>query len=293
MPDDLDASLRRELWASGVGWAPTHAVENTRVELELRVRRRRRVQALVGATALASVTFLVALAHGWPPGAASGHLTADPPALRPGPGHGAIPGPGSPRTAPPTDGAGGSARSPAGATGAGHTGGGDQATARSAPPPALPAGTTTTTTTTTTTPATVTGPPTTLTPGSTTVTVSPTTIVPPSTTTTTTTATPGTSTTVPAGVYIFTNADSGTSARVPDGAAIQLQLTACAGTTWSAVHTSAPGVVMPVSTAPNPAAGSLSAKLAAVQQGTATLQVRAHLTCPLPSAVFLITIDVT
>ena len=290
MPDEIDANLRRHLWGSAAEWTPTGAIESTRVELHLRVRRRRRAQALMAATALASVTFLVALDHVWTSGAASGHLTADPPPIsRPGGGHGGMPGTGSNLTTMPASAPGGrSARSPAGAGQAGRGGGAHPTSAPSAPGwPAVA-----TTTTTTTTVGTVAGPPSSVPPTSSTTpaTVPTTTTLPASTTTTT--LTPGTSTTLPT-EYVFTNSDSGTLAQVPHGATIKLDLVACAGTTWSPVHSSAPGVVAPVSTAPNPAVGSISDTLMAVTQGTAVLRVHAHLTCPLPSAVFIITIEVT
>jgi hypothetical protein len=330
MADDLESLLRRQLRAEGSSWLPGSAVETTRRELAGRIRQRRRRQAVVVLAALGALgmgSVLAPTLRSAPPG----HLEAGPVEASVTTVATAALG-GTPLTVAVTPSgqlAGSSGGRSAGGSGADANsteapGGANVGTARSRPdppgtpgnlgrplsgssglvptspspssPPASAAPTTQATPSTTAIPVTTTQVTITTTVGAPTTTVAqPTTTVAQPTTTvaqpTTTVAPPTTSTQPP--TYLFTDVDTGSTVTVPVGAIIDLQVTGCPGTTWRPVRSSAPTIVVPISTSARPTSGSAMATLTAEEAGSAVLHFPSASTCAAPIPPFRITVVVS
>jgi hypothetical protein len=295
MPDDFDAHLRRCLHAEADRWVPPQDLETARSGLTGRIRRRRRAQvvALIGVVAVALLVGVVRLDTR----ATAGHLDSGPTLVTGNPPNASgargasVPTTAStvaptfrthPASAPPSNGI-----SP-GPTANGAPGGvvvgGPQSVPTSATNSAL------------------TQPPS---PGSTAVSGAPPPAPPdPTIPPTTTEPPPPTSTTVPPtsipttpcppapATWQYGNQCNGKTVQVPAGVTLELEPSACALTVWGAVASSAPAVVRPSVSVPQPASGSAKAFLVALSPGQAVLTMTGVGPCATSASLFRLTVQV-
>ena len=121
---------------------------------------------------------------------------------------------------------------------------------------------------------------------------------------TTTEPPPPTSTTVPPtsiptppcppapATWQYGNQCNGKTVQVPTGVTLELEPSACAHTVWGAVASSAPAVVRPSVSVPQPASGSAKAFLVALSPGQAVLTMTGVGPCAASASLFRLTVQV-